>query len=146
MHRKEAQEPSRFPTLLIFEPNKCHILVLIELVPAPLLLGVRQVGRGRPVPISIYDGRIPDRQGAGGKRGVCALRGEDCTLDDRCGRSIDVSQSGELREEVLEIASHAGVLVRADERDVLIRVDTGELRAQLGDDGTPDSRVAHCDV
>ena len=75
-----------------------------------------------------------------------ALDGKHRARDDRVGGLLDVPERGDLGEEVLEVAADAGVLVRADERDVRVRVHAWIERGELRDDRAPDAGVAHGDV
>lgn len=72
--------------------------------------------------------------------------GFNCPCDDGVCCLFDITEGGDLWEEVLEVASDAGVLMSRDESDVGVVVEVGVCGGKVGDDRTTDASVAHGDV
>ena len=121
MDRVEAEEAPRVPALVV-EPEERHVLVLVMLIAGTLGGRVRKIRERRPVDVPVQYRRVADTELAWRKAVVCALDREDCTGDDRICALLDVPERSNLREKVLKVPAYAAVLVRRDERDVVVVV------------------------
>lgn len=89
---------------------------------------------------------FPSESLPGRKTGVGTVHGAYGSLDDRIGGFLDVTERSELREQILEIPTDAGMLVGSDESDVGVVVQTGIFCGDGADNGATDAGVAHSDI
>jgi len=72
---------------------------------------------------------------------VRALYSAHSALHDSGRRFGDVAERRDLREKILGVSTHAGVLVRADDGHITFGVDAGIEIGEFGQDGASDAGV-----